>query len=104
MRPITPPATPARKAVRLWQLHNRRRWALEKEVLSGEARAPFVCECTSDQCVEMVELTMGEFEDVHVRGDRCAVAPGHVLPDDGGRVVVQAERYWVVELLDLPPG
>jgi hypothetical protein len=34
----------------------------------------------------------------------CTVLPGHILPDDGGRVVVREPSYWVVELGALPGG
>jgi hypothetical protein len=93
----TPAATPARKIVR-FQSHNRRRWDLEKSVLRTDDRAPFVCECTSDDCLQPVELTMYEFEAAHMSPNWCAVQPGHILPDDGGRVIIREPHFWVVEL------
>jgi hypothetical protein len=97
----TPAATPARKVVRLWQSHNRRRWDWEKDVLRTDERAPFVCECTSEDCFQPVELTMYEFEAAHMCPNWCAVKPGHILPDDGGRVIIREPHFWVVEL---PPS
>jgi hypothetical protein len=97
----TPAATPARKIVRLWQSHNRRRWDLEKGVLRTDERAPFVCECTSEDCLQAVELTMYEFEAAHMCPNWCAVKPGHILPDDGGRVIIREPYFWVIEL---PPS
>jgi len=102
MQRVSPPAaSPARKIVRLWQSHNRRRWEFEKDVLASDERAPFVCECTSPECLTAVELTMHEYEAGHMCPNWCAVRPGHVLPDDGGRVVVRQPHHWVVELASL---
>jgi hypothetical protein len=98
----SPPATPARKLVHCWQAYNQRRRQLEKDVLAVDERAPFVCECTSDECHDVLELTMFEFEQAHMCPNWCAVRPGHILPDDGGRVVVRQSHYWVVELSPLP--
>jgi hypothetical protein len=94
----SPAATPARKNIRLWQSHNLRRWDMEKDVLSLDQRAPFVCECTSDACVEVIELTMQEFEAAHMCPSWSVVRPGHVLADDASSVRVRHPHYWVVEL------
>jgi hypothetical protein len=93
---------PARKIVRVWQSHNQRRWELERDVLPGDERAPFVCECTSPECLMAVELTMRDYETAHMCPNWCAVRPGHILPDDGGRVVLRQPHHWVVELAPLP--
>jgi hypothetical protein len=97
----SPVPTAARKIVSAWQRHNVRRWEFEKDVLPVDEDAPFVCECTSDACCHAVELTMYEFEAAHMCPTWCAVRPGHMLPDDGGRVVMREQRFWVVELAPL---
>jgi hypothetical protein len=98
----TPAQTPARKLVRSWQAYNRRRWEFEKAGLSADVRAPFVCECTSDECLAAVELTLDEHEASHMLPNWTAVLPEHILPDDGGRVVLREPHFWVVELVPLP--
>jgi hypothetical protein len=98
----SPPTTPVRKAIRLWQAHNRRHWELEKDVLAPDDRAPFVCECTSGDCLEPVALTMHEYEAGHMCPNWCVVRPAHTLPDDGGRVIMREPHFWVVELAALP--
>ena len=70
-------------------------------MLRTDERAPFVCECTSEDCLQAVELTMYEFEAAHMCPNWCAVKPGHILPDDGGRVIIREPHFWVVEL---PPS
>jgi hypothetical protein len=75
---------------------------MEKNVLPVDGRAPFVCECTSDDCLKPVELTMHEYEAAHMCDNWCAVLPGHVLSDDGGRIVFRQPHFWVVELSPLP--
>src|SRR5205814_10143700 len=99
-----PPQTPARKIVRLWQSHNQRRWELEKDVLLVDERAPFVCECTSDACLRPVALTMHEYEAAHMCPNWYAVLPGHLMPDDGARIVIRQPHFWVVELSPLWPS
>jgi hypothetical protein len=104
MQPIESPPTTAsaRKAVRLWQEHNRRRWELEKDILAPDDRAPFVCECTSGDCLRPVALTMHEYEAGHMCPNWCVVRPGHVRPDDRGRVIMREPHFSVVELAPLP--
>jgi hypothetical protein len=94
----SPAQTPARKVVSAWHGYNRRRWEMEKDVLPVGERAPFVCECTSDACLHAVELTMHEWEAAHMCPTWYAVRPGHMLPDDGGRIVLCEPHFWVVEL------
>jgi hypothetical protein len=102
MHDASPPAaTPDRKNVRLWKSHNHRRWDLERQVLTPYERAPFVCECTGADCVEAVELTVREFETAHMHPWWSAVRPGHLLADDGSRVVLRRPRFWAVELSPL---
>jgi hypothetical protein len=59
-----------------------------------------VCECASESCLEMVDLTVSEYEAVRSHPSRFVVAPSieHV---DGGveRVVERCPGFWVVEKL-----
>jgi hypothetical protein len=103
MQHLEPPVpTPTRKVVSAWQGYNRRRWEFEKDVLSVDERAPFVCECTSDACLDALELTMYEYEAAHMCATWCAVRPEHTLDDDGRRIVIREPHFWVVELVPLP--
>jgi len=45
---------------------------------------------------------MREFEAAHMCPNWSAVRPGHMLPDDGGVVLVREPHFWVVELNPLP--
>lgn len=94
-----PPQTPGyRKNVMLWRAHNQRRWQLERDVLAADERAPFVCECTSGDCLSAMQLTMFELEAAHLRPNWTAVLPDHVMTDDRNEVIVRYDHYWVVEL------
>ncbi|HEY0387588.1 MAG TPA: hypothetical protein VGC71_04030 [Gaiellales bacterium] len=105
MRDTSPPApTPARKNVRLFQSHNQRRWDMEHEVTPTDERAPFVCECTSDDCLEPVAVTLDEYEAATARPNHYVVLPDHIMPDDGGRIVTREPHFWVVELSRPPDG
>jgi|SRR5205807_5754071 len=98
----SPAQTPSRKIVSAYRGYNRRRWRLERDTAPLDERAPFICECTSDACVKPVALTMHEFEAAHRNPTWCAVRPGHILPDDGGKIVLQEPHFWVVEMTPLP--
>lgn len=89
---------PARKCVSIWQAYNHRRWQFECDLLGMDERAPFVCECTSDDCVRAVELTSLEFEAAHLRPEWTAVIPGHLVTGDGSHVVGKHPHFWIVEL------
>jgi hypothetical protein len=68
------------------------------EEISAEASRSefinFVCECGEDACLEMIELTPEEYEEVRSVPDHFAMKPGHEHPDfelvtdRGGRYVV----------------
>jgi hypothetical protein len=89
---------PVRKHVAMWQAYNDRRWRFERDLLQADDRAPFVCECTSDECVQAVELTMLEYEAAHMCPAWTAVIPGHVIDGDGSRVLTKHAHFWIVEL------
>jgi len=61
-------------------------------------RYDFLCECSDQRCVQLVTLSLGEYEAVRARGDRFAIVAGHEAPEIE-RVVERHERYAVVEKL-----
>jgi hypothetical protein len=56
----------------------------------------FICECSDVGCSQPISLTSGEYEAVRLVPTHFPVTPAHVQPDVE-RVVLKAERYWVVE-------
>jgi hypothetical protein len=40
----------------------------------------FVCECGNDECVQVIELTLAEYEAVRAHARRFAIAPDHENP------------------------
>jgi hypothetical protein len=64
---------------------------------SGESNDDFdfLCECGRENCIEMVRLTIAEYERVRDDETHFLVFPGHET-DDIEDVVVQDERYSVV--------
>ena len=93
---------PSRKNVEAWRRYNRRRWRLERFVLDDDERTPFVCECTSRECVHALLLTVGEYEAAHMSCDWLAVLPGHVIDGDNADVLLEQPGFWVVELHQFP--
>jgi hypothetical protein len=60
--------------------------------------AIFTCECADLGCIQMIEMTLAEYEDLRKESNRFAVLPGHVLPDVE-RVVSANDRFVVVAKL-----
>ena len=58
----------------------------------------WLCECANTECLERLQLTHEEYENVRAEGNRFAVMPSkaHVFPEVED-VVERHERYWVVE-------
>jgi hypothetical protein len=96
--PEQPPVTNVRKNVALWRAHNQRRFMLEKDSLGEDGRSPFVCECTSGECYQAIQLATGEYESAHADPNWLAVAPGHVIAQDRCHAVEKYEHFWIVEV------
>jgi hypothetical protein len=58
----------------------------------------FLCECGHVDCVEHIELTRAEYEDVRTETTHFVLLPGH---QNGSveRVISETERFIVVEKL-----
>jgi hypothetical protein len=67
------------------------------EQLADEAAHPaFLCECADSDCVEMIELSVTEYESIRSSPTRFPVKPGHVY-FEFERVVEKTGHYVVVE-------
>ena len=67
------------------------------EQLADDAAYPaFLCECANPDCVEMIELSIAEYELIRSLPTRFPVKPGHDYPKFE-RVVDENEYYIVVE-------
>jgi hypothetical protein len=56
----------------------------------------FLCECGEAACVEQIELTREEYEQIRSVPDHFAIKPGHEHPDFE-RVLNKGERYAVID-------
>jgi hypothetical protein len=56
----------------------------------------FVCECSREGCLEALELTLAQYEQVRCRGDRFLVADGHELAEIE-RIVDRQDGFLIVE-------
>jgi hypothetical protein len=102
--PPHPQQFPFRKNVEAWCRYNRRRWRMERFVPAEGERLPFVCECTSGECLHALLLTVPEYEAAHMSNDWLAVIPGHVMEGDNAEVLMEQPGFWVVELHRFPNG
>jgi hypothetical protein len=59
----------------------------------------FVCECSSVDCHETIELTLAEYEQVRSEGSDFIAAPGHLWEPQLEREVRRTSRYIVLRKL-----
>lgn len=58
---------------------------------------PFICECVAEDCTQIVQLSLAEYESIRSDPTHFMNAPGHhVAARWAGEVVEQNERYFVV--------
>jgi hypothetical protein len=75
---------------------NERLGGLVQERVPADKRIPFLCECADDRCLGRVELSHGEFEQLHENENVYVIVPGH--PRVNGEVILQRqERFEQVE-------
>jgi hypothetical protein len=68
---------------------------------SGE----WVCECANESCIELVPLTLTEYETVRATANRFfVIADDAHFWSDVERIVERTDRYWIVEKFALEPG
>jgi hypothetical protein len=71
--------------------------SIDKAVGEKVEKAPYLCECGEENCLERVELTSAEYEAVRAHPARFFVVPGHEDLTAGEVVVQQYSRYTLVE-------
>ena len=57
-------------------------------------KTTYLCECADPACLDTIELTLDEYENVRAESDRRAVTPGHEQP--GCKVIVRTQRFSTV--------
>lgn len=76
--------------------------AADKMGLHGPV--PFICECADERCMEIVRLTLHDYEEVRQHPRRFFNAPGHeaLSVESGAAVVVDHQpAYVLVEKIEL---
>lgn len=64
--------------------------------VSGRDFVEFLCECGEEACLERIELTRKEYEEVRSVPDHFAMKPGHEHPDFE-RVIRHGRRCVIIE-------
>jgi hypothetical protein len=75
---------------------NERLGDLVGDRVGSEQTIPFLCECPDDECMDIVSVTLREYEDVHSHPQRFLVVSGHPTTE-GERILEDREGYWIVE-------
>jgi len=58
---------------------------------------PFICECATESCLTIVDLSLAEYEEVRASPTRFFVAPGHQASEGTVSMLADRERYVLVE-------
>ena len=78
-----------------WKLSRLRRF-FQHDTSVSTTLLDFVCECSNLDCVERIELTIKDYEAIHMRQDRFIIRKNHQTPS-AEKVVEQHSAYSVVE-------
>jgi len=65
------------------------------ETMLKSSHSGFFCECGNADCVELLELSVEEYEEIRANPRRFVVQRGHELPDF--ERVVEQESYSIVQ-------
>jgi hypothetical protein len=65
-----------------------------------ERQIGFVCECSNGSCIETVQLTVPEYEEVRSGSRWFAILPGHLNPEI--EHVVQTHPHYLIVEKDTP--
>lgn len=60
-------------------------------------KVPFICECASESCLTVIDLSLAEYENVRSSPTRFFVAPGHQASEGSGGVIDDRGRYVLIE-------
>ena len=60
-------------------------------------QVPFICECATESCLVVVDLSLSEYEDVRSSPTSFFVAPGHQASEGNVSMVDDRGRYVLVE-------
>ena len=63
---------------------------------SGHLAAGFRCECWNLGCNDRIQLSGSQWKEARARGNRFAVAPGHVVAESE-TVVKEYPHFWLIE-------
>jgi hypothetical protein len=64
---------------------------------AADDQLPFLCECADVTCTEIVRITSSEYEDLRRHPAWFATVPGHEGDEHWARVVLENDRYAVIE-------
>ena len=60
-------------------------------------QVPFICECATESCLVVVDLSLAEYEEVRSSPTRFFVAPGHQGSEGDVSMLDDRERYVLIE-------
>jgi hypothetical protein len=80
---------------------NERVYELNRSFAQLVELGDWICECTDVTCVELVEMSMDEYEAIRRDANSFFVVPNEEhVSRDVERITKQTRRYWIVEKID----
>ena len=74
---------------------NERLHFLAGDIVAEDRLVPFLCECADDLCLGRVEMSLAEYDKIHVDRDTFSILAEHRRVD-GERVIDRRDTYEVV--------
>lgn len=72
-----------------------------EQTANDDATLSFLCECSDETCVERIELTTQQYDDVRGIPARFVVRPGHEATPLVERVVYRSETFVIVRKIGI---
>jgi hypothetical protein len=91
----------ARNEVMFRAINERIRELADRFQHLGDEDIAFVCECADETCVERVQLTQNQYDDVRAIPARFVVVPGHEATPLVERVVFRSETFVIVRKIGI---
>ena len=91
----------ARNEVMFRAINDRIRELAGRFEQTGIDTLSFICECADETCVERMELTVRQYDDVRAIPARFVVVPGHEATPLVERVVYRSDDFVIVRKVGL---
>jgi hypothetical protein len=75
---------------------NQRLGNIVSDKVGRQETIPFLCECADGECLDVVSVSLIEYEKIHSHPDRYLIVRGHPT-SPGESMLEERDGYWIVQ-------